>query len=146
MKHILTKFVTVAFVGLTILFGVAFSLTSSTYAEDNQEQETEAQKPGTSISISPVSRIFQLNASSTYEDVLKVTNDGSYVINFEVYAAPYSYVYSEENDTYSLGFTLAVGIVLSHRDPWWNSPGMGSAGGTGPPQRPMVSVRLLFPP
>lgn len=104
MKHILTKFVTVAFVGLTILFGVAFSLTSSTYAEDNQEQETEAQKPGTSISISPVSRIFQLNASSTYEDVLKVTNDGSDVINFEVYAAPYSYVYSEENDTYSLGF------------------------------------------
>ena len=42
MKHILTKFVTVAFVGLTILFGVAFSLTSSTYAEDNQEQETES--------------------------------------------------------------------------------------------------------
>ena len=104
MKHILTKFVTVAFVGLTILFGVAFSLTSSTYAEDNQEQEAEAPKPGTSISISPVSRIFQLNASSTYEDVLKVTNDGSDVINFEVYAAPYSYVYSEENDTYSLGF------------------------------------------
>ena len=104
MKHILTKFVTVAFVGLTILFGVAFSLTSSTYAEDNQEQETEAQKPGTSISISPVSRIFQLNASSTYEDVLKVTNDGSDIINFEVYAAPYSYVYSEENDAYSLGF------------------------------------------
>ena len=60
MKHILTKFVTVAFVGLTILFGVAFSLTGSTYAEDNQGQEAEAPKPGTSISISPVSRIFQL--------------------------------------------------------------------------------------
>ncbi len=105
MKKILTKFTTVALVGLTILSGVAFSLTNLTYAEEEQAQEeAEAQKGGTSISISPVSRIFQLNPSSEYDDVLKVTNDGSENISFEVYAAPYSYVYSEENDTYSLGF------------------------------------------
>ena len=62
MKKILTKFTTVALVGLTILSGVAFSLTNLTYAEEEQAQEeAEAQKGGTSISISPVSRIFQLN-------------------------------------------------------------------------------------
>ncbi len=106
MRKILTKFTTVALVGLTILSGVAFSLTNLTYAEEEQGQEeaAETQKGGTSISISPVSRIFQLNPSSTYEDILKVTNDGDTQINFEVYAAPYSYVYSEETDAYSLGF------------------------------------------
>lgn len=106
MKEILTKFTTVALVSLAILSGVAFSLTNLTYAEEEQSQEetTEAQKGGTSISISPVSRIFQLNPSSEYDDVLKVTNDGNENISFEVYAAPYSYVYSEESDTYSLGF------------------------------------------
>ena len=106
MKEILTKFTTVALVGLTILSGVAFSLTNLTYAEGEQEAENSEQelKDGTSISISPVSRIFQLNPSSEYEDVLKVSNDSKDPVNFEVYAAPYSYVYSETDDTYSLGF------------------------------------------
>lgn len=105
MKKTLTKFTTVALVGLCVLSGIVFSLTNLTYAEEEQTQEgTETQKGGTSISISPVSRIFQLSPSSEYDDVLKVTNDGSEEISFEIYAAPYSYVYSEENDTYSLGF------------------------------------------
>ena len=105
MKKTLTKFTTVALVGLCVLSGIVFSLTNLTYAEEEQTQEgTETQKGGTSISISPVSRIFQLSPSSEYADVLKVTNDGSEEISFEIYAAPYSYVYSEENDTYSLGF------------------------------------------
>lgn len=108
MKKHFVKFTTVALVGLTILFGVAFSLVNLAYAEDSQDAETESAeetKNGTSISITPVSRIFQLNPSSTYDDVLKVTNDGSNSINFEVYAAPYSYIQSEETGDYSLGFS-----------------------------------------
>lgn len=105
MKKILTKFTAVALMGLTILSGVAFSLTNLTYAEEGQEEATEEQKNGTSISISPVSRIFQLEPNSEYTDVLKVTNDGGDVMNFEVYAAPYSYVQSEETGTYTLGFS-----------------------------------------
>ena len=106
MKNILTKFSMVALVSLTILSGVAFSLTNLTYAEEeqNQEEAAEVQKGGTSISISPVSRIFQLEPSSEYTDVLSVTNDGSEIIDFEVYAAPYSYVQSEETGAYTLGF------------------------------------------
>lgn len=107
MKKHFVKFTTVALVGLTILSGVAFSLVNLAYAEDSQGEETETAeevKNGTSISITPVSRIFQLSPNSTYDDVLKVTNDGSSAINFEVYAAPYSYVQSEETGDYSLGF------------------------------------------
>lgn len=105
MKKILTKFMTVTLMGLTILSGVAFSLVNSTYAEESQEGAAEEQKNGTSISISPVSRIFQLEPNSEYADVLKVTNDGSDVLNFEVYTAPYSYVQSEETGAYTLGFS-----------------------------------------
>lgn len=106
MKKILTRFTTVALVGLAILSGVAFSLTNITYAEEEQgQEETEQDIAGTSISITPVSKILQLEANSTYEDILKVSNDGNEAIKFEVYAAPYSYIYSEENNTYSLGFS-----------------------------------------
>lgn len=104
---IFAKFTTVALVSLTILSGVAFSLVNLAYAEDNQEAgEAEQElKDGTSISISPVSRIFQLNPSSEYEDILKVTNDSKESVNFEVYAAPYSYVQSEDTGAYTLGFS-----------------------------------------
>ena len=105
MKKILTKFTTFALMGLTILSGVSFSLTNLAYADEGQGEVTEEQKNGTSISISPVSRIFQLEPNSEYTDVLKVTNDGNDVMNFEVYAAPYSYVQSEETGTYMLGFS-----------------------------------------
>ena len=106
MKRILTKLVTVALAWMMILASVAFSLVNFTYAEGEQEQEESSEQVmGTSISIAPVSKILQLEPSSTYEDSLKVSNDGSEAIKFEVYAAPYSYVYSEEDDTYSLGFS-----------------------------------------
>ena len=76
-------------------------------AENEEEAEEEAgqETVGTSISITPVSKVLQLSASSTYDDVLSVTNDGNEQIRFEVYAAPYSYVYSEESDSYALGFS-----------------------------------------
>ena len=101
MKRIFMKLTTVVLAGLTVLSGVAFSSTNLTFAEgEDDEQETV----GTSISIAPVSKVLQLSANSTYDDVLSVTNDGNEQIKFEVYAAPYSYVYSEESDSYALGF------------------------------------------
>ena len=42
-------------------------------------------------------------------------------------------------------YTLAVGVVLSHWDQWWNSPGMGSAGGTAPPAAAHGLCQTSFP-
>lgn len=106
MKKIFTRSVAIALAGLMTLSGIAFSLTSLVYADEEQEQDTvEEQKKGTSISISPVSKILQLEPSSEYLDILSVTNDGDDVMNFEVYAAPYSYVQSEDTGAYTLGFS-----------------------------------------
>ena len=106
MKSILTKFTCSIVVGVLVLAGAFLISSGSAYAENEQNDETsETMTIGTSISITPVSRVFQLSPDSEYEDILKVTNDGATPISFEVYAAPYSYVYSEENDSYSLGFS-----------------------------------------
>lgn len=93
--------------GLTatlLLVGMVFAPAGLAFAEDEEEEEEAKSSPAISISISPVSKILQLAPNSVYEDSFTVTNGGERVINFEVYAAPYSYVYSEENDTYNLGF------------------------------------------
>lgn len=102
MKKTFTKFVTVVVLGVLILSGIVLPV-RLTYAEEDEEAKNST--IGTSISISPVSKVLQLSADSTYDDVLSITNDGSEKIKFEVYAAPYSYIYSEENDTYTLGFS-----------------------------------------
>lgn len=107
MKKTLARFTTIVLIGFAILSGMTFSLANLAHAEESEnaeEESTQELKDGTSISISPVSRIFQLNPSSTYEDVLKVSNDSKDQINFEVYAAPYSYMQSEETGDYTLGF------------------------------------------
>ncbi|MBO7657639.1 hypothetical protein J6S55_03305 [Candidatus Saccharibacteria bacterium] len=95
MKSIIRKFA----VGI-LVFALGFSLVSggAAYADDSENTT------GTSISISPVSKILQLVANSTYDDVFKITNNGNSPMNFEVYAAPYAYNYSEEEDAYKLGF------------------------------------------
>ncbi len=101
---------------LALIFGLgagflAVGLVKDAQAEEKVDESSESETeenntpaPGISISISPVSKILQIKASSEYEDSFKVTNGGSESVKFEVYAAPYSYVYSEENDSYSLGF------------------------------------------
>lgn len=71
---------------------------------DQEGNDTNA-VGGMNISISPVSKILQMDNNSTYEDSFKVTNGGSEPIEFETYAAPYSYIYSEETDSYSLAFS-----------------------------------------
>ena len=83
-------------------------LVGLTYAEE-AEQANEEEKPteefDTSISLSPVSKVLQLSSSSKYEDSFEVKNDGNKNLDIEVYAAPYSYVYSEETNVYQLGFS-----------------------------------------
>ena len=93
MKNIIRK---ISVVVLAALLGVAFVANRQAYADDNV---------GTSISISPVSKILQLSASSVYEDSFKISNNGSSDMKFEVYAAPYAYTYSETDDSYQLGFS-----------------------------------------
>lgn len=93
------------------LFAFGLIVPFSAHAEEaenaeqaEQTEQTEQQKGGTSISLMPVSKVLQISPSSEYEDQIKITNDGSDKIEVEVYAAPYGYVYSEEEDVYRLGF------------------------------------------
>ena len=98
MRSIISKFavvVTVFLLGLTFISG-------SAYADDSDGNASQG--AAMSISISPVSKILQLTPSTSYDDIFKVTNNSSSPMDFEVYAAPYSYNYSEDNDSYSLGF------------------------------------------
>ena len=83
-----------------------FSLMSTNIAkaEDNNEA-SELIKAATSISISPVNKVLQLEPSTVYEDSFKITNSGSESIKFEVYASPYSYTFSESDNEYRLGFS-----------------------------------------
>lgn len=75
------------------------------FADENTDGNSEEQtKSATSISLMPVSKVLQIAPGSNYEDTLTVNNDGDEKMDVEVYAAPYSYVYSEVDDTYKLGF------------------------------------------
>ena len=102
-----------SFISRVSMFGVALVLgallTFNGYAmaegEGEQSEEEQIMAAATSISISPVSKILQLLPDTEYEDTFKVTNNGTDVMPFEVYAAPYSYSYSEESDSYQLGFS-----------------------------------------
>ena len=88
---------------LVTVLSLGFFVTNS-YAEGEGEQ-AEASTPGASISLTPVSKTLQISSNSTYDGELTVTNDGDEEIKIEVYSAPYSYVYSDEEDIYKLGFS-----------------------------------------
>ena len=100
MRSIIQKLAVIAFAAV---LGVAF-VGANSYAE-GEESGNNSSQGGTSISISPVSKILQISANSVYEDSFKITNNSNSPMNFEVYAAPYSDTYSEEDDTYKLGFS-----------------------------------------
>ena len=93
------KILGVLLLGTTLLIGIGLAI--NTYADENEENSTNS---GMSISLSPVSKILQISSNSTYDNVFNVNNDGSSPIKIEVYAAPYSYIYSDEEDLYKLGF------------------------------------------
>ena len=97
MRQFITK-ISVAL--LAVVCGTLFAASPAAFADESEELQAAA----TSISISPVSKILQISASSVYEDTFKVTNNSSNSMKFEVYAAPYSYTYSESDDSYRLGF------------------------------------------
>ena len=98
MKNIIRKVI----VWSTVVTLALVCSGTAAYADDETD---ELMKAATSISISPVSKILQLQPSTVYEDSFKVTNNGSDNMDFEVYASPYSYTYSEEADEYQLGFS-----------------------------------------
>ncbi len=91
---------------LALLLGSVFCVPASVVAEEAEDTAgDEAEEAATSISISPVSKVLQLEPDKVYEDSFKITNNGSSALNFEVYASPYSYTFSEEEDEYRLGFS-----------------------------------------
>lgn len=98
MKKILS---TVLGLAALVALGLTFGQ-SGVYAE---EETTGVETPGTSISITPVSNVISLNANSVYDYTFKVSNGGDTDMRFEVYAAPYSYTFVEDEDAYKLGFS-----------------------------------------
>ena len=100
MKRIITS---MTLASLVAVLGLGF-LVANTYAEDNADSAEAVEAPKTSLTLMPVSRTLQIASDSTYDGTLSVTNDGTADTKVEVYAAPYSYVYSDEDDLYKLGF------------------------------------------
>lgn len=94
-KHILRL------VSLVIL-AVFFCVATPVHAEG--EADTAANSFTTSISITPLSKVLTLESGKVYEDSFTVTNNGGEDMRIETYASPYSYVYSETDDRYNLGF------------------------------------------
>jgi len=90
---------------VALIFGCSFMLGSSSYADEEEGGEEEKAPTGTSISITPVSKILQIASDQVYKETFTVNNDGDSEMKIEAYAAPYSYVYSDEEDLYKLGFT-----------------------------------------
>lgn len=103
MKKSLIRTLTVSL--LTILCLGFF--VGQVYAEDEKADEADASETttGTSIRLSPANFIVQLPPDSEIENTFEIKNEGDSEIKVEVYASPYSYVYSEEEDQYKLGFS-----------------------------------------
>ena len=100
MRSLVKKFSALAII--TLLLGITI-FNGNIYADESEDTDTS--DVATSISISPVSEVLQLSASSVYEDVFKVSNNSDAPMDFEVYSAPYAYIYSEQDEAYKLGFT-----------------------------------------
>ncbi len=86
--------------GMIAVLGCGFWALSA-YADDEPEQKDT---PKTSLTLSPVSKTLTIASNSTYDGTMNVTNDGDGEMKIEVHAAPYSYIYSSEDDLYKLGF------------------------------------------
>lgn len=86
---------------LTMIIGIGFCLTDVAMAEENNNDNTTNT---TSISLSPTSNVLNISSKSEYTGEFDVTNHGENNMKIEVYAAPYSYTYSESNDSYQQSF------------------------------------------
>ncbi len=87
---------------MTVLGFGALATNSNAYAEENSENASAEAKTG--LTLKPLSKTIQISSSSSYDGTFNVKNDSSEAIKIKVYASPYSYVYSEDEDIYKLGF------------------------------------------
>ena len=92
-----------------VLCGVLYC-NNVVHADENESAEVSSEEQSeenlaTSISVTPVSKVLQLYAGEVYDNSFDINNDGGRKLEVEVFAAPYSYVYSEETDSYQLGFS-----------------------------------------
>lgn len=91
-----------AIISLVAVLGFGLVVTS-VYAEgENNSEAAEAAK--TSLTLTPVSQTLEIASNSSYNGTMSVANDGDGEVKIEVYAAPYSYVYSSDEDIYKPGF------------------------------------------
>ena len=98
---------------IVVLAGLLVPLSVNAEGEEASEEATEQKAPagGTSISLMPVSKVLQISPSSEYEDIMTVNNDGDQEIEVEVFAAPYAYVFSEDEQLYKLGFNVETNFT-----------------------------------
>ncbi len=106
-KSILFGFIVVLLIG--ILAPTLVHAEGEEATDGNAEQKPQIS--GTSISLMPVSKVLQISPSSEYEDTMTVNNDGEEEIEIEVFAAPYAYIYSEEEQMYKLGFNMETNFT-----------------------------------
>ena len=97
MKRLLFK---ASCIVLTLMLGTIFCDLQNVSAEESGDSTAL----NTGIGITPVSKVLKLEPNTQYEDSFDVSNSGSEEMEFEVYAAPYSYVFSEDDNEYHLGF------------------------------------------
>ena len=97
-KNIILKFI-------VFCIGCVFVGTGLQVGAFAEGEEGQSSVGGTSISLMPVSKVLQISSNSSYDDHITVNNDGDEKMDIEVYAAPYSYVYSESENVYKLGFS-----------------------------------------
>lgn len=90
---------------MACLAGYFFATPIYAEGETDNSGEQAIRVYGSGISVGPMSKIMQLAPSSVYEDTFTVNNDSDETVNFEAYVAPYSYMHSDVDDSYTLGFT-----------------------------------------
>lgn len=99
------KVLTGMLVALTLALCPVFLFNGVAIAEESSEATDVSEDTSTTnISLTPVSKVLQISSSSVYDNTFTINNEGSRELEVEVFAAPYSYVYSEESDSYQLGF------------------------------------------
>ena len=98
---------------IIVLSGLLMPLGVNAEGEEAANESTEQSTPmgGTSISLMPVSKVLQISPSSEYQDIMTVNNDGDQEIEIEVFAAPYAYVFSEDEQMYKLGFNVETNFT-----------------------------------
>lgn len=85
------------------------------HAEGEEAAEAADTATGTSIRLSPANFTVKLPPSSIIEDSFEIKNEGDSDIKVEVFASPYSYSYSDEEDQYKLGFTNETNFTQMSR-------------------------------